>query len=448
MIKLEKDTPVLTLWLGIMRLAVPLILSMTGFMLMSLVDAIFLSWHSAEALTAVVPAGMAVGLVLSLFQGMVGYSSTFVAHYVGAGREDRAFSAVWQSVYLAIISSIIVMFLGFYAKPFFNWVGHDPAVRQLEVKYFAISCWGALAPLCGNALSGYFAGRGKTLTIMFVHFLAFICNAVFDYLLIFGKLGFPEMGITGAAIATVIAQTISAIILMALFLGADNGYGVAWDDKAFEHKVFKKLVKFGFPNGIRYTFDMLVWTFFLFFIGRIGNAELTASGIAFRVNGFAFFPIIGLGHAVGILVGQSQGRRDSGSSTRVTKNGLILSQFWMITAAIIFLLFPEQIYNIFGGNIKSNPDFDQVIVFGKTLLRFLALYSLLDAFNIIFSRSLQAAGDTQWIMVASFVAYFFFLVALLIADAQKMNVNSYWIIGTVFVVSLAFMWIHRFSQGK
>ena len=149
---------------------------------------------------------------------------------------------------------------------------------------------------------------------------------------------------------------------------------------------------------MRFAFEMLAWTLFIFFIGRIGDNELAASNIVFRINSFAFFPIIGLGQAVGVLVGQAQGAGNISKTVRLTYTGFYLAEIWMIVIAAILVLFPFNILNLFNGNGVVGT-YQPVIALGVILLRFVAVYSLLDACNIIFVSSLQSAGDTRWTMI-------------------------------------------------
>lgn len=434
------------LWLEIILLATPLILSMTGIMLMQFVDALFLAWYSADAIGAIVPASMGSYLIISPFQATAGFTSTLVAHYVGAGKHHRVFAATWQGVYCAIISGVIVCGVGFFANPIFEWVGHDPSVRPLEEVFFAIMCWGALPAIAGSAISGFFIGRGKTKILMIIQLSGILVNALLDYLLIFGKFGLPRLGITGAALATVAAQVFVAIFLMIAFLRskAQSG-GHPWKDRHFNKDLFFRLIRYGFPNGLRFGFEMLAWTGFIFIVGRIGINELAATNIAFRINGFAFFPIIGLGQAVAILVGQAQGKRDIKQAIRVTYTGFFVAELWMILAASIFIFFPGELFRLFGGEGYSN--FGGIIKVGSTLLKLVAIYCLLDAGNIIFVSALQAAGDTKWTMYLSLIANGMFLGALLIADHFSLGIWIEWIIATGFVMVVALLWFWRFRSN-
>ncbi len=441
---IQKQKP---LWLEILKLAVPLILSMIGLVLMQFVDALFLAWYSKDAIAAVVPAGMAATLIISPFQGTAMFTSTLVAHYVGAKRPGRAFAATWQGIYFSVFSGFIVFLIGFAAEELFNWVAHSEQIRSLEQCYFAILCWFSFTTICGSALSGFFSGRGHTFTLMMVQLAGLAANTILDYCLIFGCWGFPELGIDGAAIATVSAQGLVVLILFILFLSSRQTSGHPWKDKGFELKLFQRLLHFGIPNGLRFAFEMLAWTLFIFFIGRIGDNELAASNIVFRINGFTFFPIIGLGQAVGVLVGQAQGSGNIRKTVKLTYTGFYLAEIWMIVIAVILVLFPFNILNLFNGNgVVEN--YQSITALGAVLLRFVAVYSLLDACNIIFVNSLQSAGDTRWTMIFSIISNCSFLGILMVADYLKVSIWFQWTTATIFVMVAAITWLIRFSMGR
>jgi len=375
--------------------------------------------------------------------------STFVSHYKGADQLTRTYGATWQGIYLSCASYIVVLGIGFFSGPLFDFVGHEPNVRILETQYFEIMCWGGIGTLASSAVSGYFSGTGRTCTLMWAQFTGFVVNIILDYLLIFGKCGFPGWGVPGAAIATTIAQILTTLILLIVFLCPGQDCEKASRHAAFNFPLMKRILRFGFPSGLRWGFEMLAWTLFLFIVGRIGTVELAATNIAFRINGFAFFPIVGLGQAVGILVGQAQGRRDPVQSERLTYMGLAISEAWMITAALIFIIVPAQLFNLFsGGNATEPAEFVKITSTGITLLRFVAVYSLLDASNIIFLTSLQCAGDTRWTLAVSIIAHLSFLILLLIADHLRLGIWVEWSAATLFVVMTAMVWFRRFQSGK
>ncbi len=186
----------------VLLISFPLVLSTGAWALQHFFDRMFLTWYSAEALAAAMPAGILNFTIMGLFIGTSGYVGTFVAQYFGAGRHHQIGPVLWQGVYVALIAALIHLFFIPLAGPFFRMVGHEPAVMQLEIIYFQILCLGA-GPVVGSmALSTFYSGRGKAWPVVWVNFAATCINTILNYILIFGHLGCPALGIAGAGIAT------------------------------------------------------------------------------------------------------------------------------------------------------------------------------------------------------------------------------------------------------
>jgi len=437
--------PDLIMWRKILILAGPLILSMSANMMMQFIDGLFLARYSAEAIAAIGPAAMASFCIGSLVTGAVGYTCVLTAQYYGASQWTRIGPAVWQGLRLSLIAGLLSAALGFMGKPFFAWIGHAPQVQAYEAQYFAIISFGMVGSFISSALSGFFAGRGKMLTVMNIQFSSVLLNTVLAYGLVFGKLGLPEWGIAGAATATVIAQLFSAVIFLIAFLSKGNRMTFhTWLGRRRDDEMMSRLLRFGLPNGFRFFSEIAGWSCFLFFIGRIGTTELAATSIAWRINGVAFFPIVGLSESVRVLVGQAQGRNDPSSSAHVTWQGMLLAEIWMVGTAALFLIFPFQWYAFFMG---TAPGTEVVTQMGVILLRYVAAYCLLDAVNLLICGALVAAGDTRWTLWMSVAAYSVFTAGLFMADHWHLGLHAEWWMATVFVMLLALIWLARFFSG-
>jgi MATE family multidrug resistance protein len=433
----------------ILRLALPLILSMTGVLLMQLCDGLFLSWYSADAIAAVGPASMAALILSSIVMGAAGYTSTLTAHYYGAGQYNQIGPAVWQGIYFALASGCLGAAMAPLGDVAFDLVGHAAQVREYEKTYFSIICYGMPISLVATALSGFFSGRGSNVTLMAIQLTGLGLNVVLDYGLIWGRWGLPGLGVAGAAWGTVIAQAVVSILLAGRFLRARHRQRYAtWSARAYNQEMMRRLVRFGLPGGLRFSTEVAAWTVFLVFVGRIGTMELAATSIAWRINGAAFFPIIGLSEAIRALVGQAQGRNAPDESVRITVQGLLIAEAWMVAMAIVFVLLPRPLYALFqtaGG--EGAAAFATVADLGVVLLRFVAVYCLLDAFNIVLVGMLQAAGDTRWTLWLSLLAHGLFLAALVVCDGLRLGLYAEWTVATVFVMAVAFIWLWRFLTG-
>jgi len=433
---------------GILTLAAPLVLSTTGFMLMHLLDAIFLAKHSKEAIAASVPAGMAGFTLVSFFSGVTGYVGTFVAQYMGARRPERIGAAVWQALYLSLAAAVITAALGFLADPLFRLVGHEPGLQAIEVRYFQIMCWTALLPFLSVVLSAFYVGRGDNTTVMVVQLCGLAINGVLSYAFIFGRFGLPSYGAPGAAWATAIAQGFVVIPLAILFLRPvfRRTYRT-WSARAFDGPLLKRLIRFGLPDGTRFTVEMVAFTLFVFIVGRLGTAELAATNISWRINGFAFFPLIGLSRAIATVVGHAQGRNEPHVAERATYRGLLISQGWMLFAAALFLLVPRPMLQLFTSEGENPEEAARALELGVELLRFVALYCVVDGLNIVFLGALQGAGDTRWTSAVAVSFYAVFVGVQLAMDHYHATLYQLWTVMTFFVMAQALIWLARFRAG-
>jgi MATE family multidrug resistance protein len=434
----------------ILSVGIPLVLSSTGLMIMYMIDAICLAWYSEEAIAAAVPAGLMTHILAGLFLGIGGYTSVFVAQFVGAGHDDRVGAVVWQGIWFALTAGIVLALSSFAADSIFNWMGHAESIRALEIQYFKIACWGGPLIVLAGTLPGFFAGRGATATLMVVELFGFTINAVLDYVLIFGRLGFSEWGVAGAAAATVVAQGVVALILIILILRPSNrrqyNTSSAW---RLDLSLLRRLLRFGAPNGFRLAMEIAAWTIFMVCLGRIGIAEQTVSNIVWRINGLAFFPMFGLAQAVSVLVGQAQGQKRPDLAARCAWRGLLLCEVWMLGCAALYLLLPETFLGLFYNPDRMSPErFDELTVVGTILLRFVALYCVLDAFNMILVYALSGAGDTRWTFIVSSIAHLLFVAAILWIDHVHRNIYAIWIAATTFVMLQSFVWLARFLSGR
>jgi len=433
---------------GILSLAAPLVLSTTGFMLMHLLDAIFLAKHSKEAIAASAPAGMAGFTIVSFFSGVTGYVATFVAQYMGARRPERIGAAVWQALYLAVASALLTAALGFLAEPLFRLVGHEERLQAIEVRYFQIICWTALLPFLSVTLSAFFLGRGDNTIVMVVQLCGLVINGFLSYALIFGKFGLPSWGAPGAAGATAIAQGLVVIPLAILFLRPEYRRTYrTWSARALEIPLLRRLIRFGLPDGTRFTVEMMAYTLFVCIVGRLGTAELAATNIAWRINGFAFFPLIGLSRAVATVVGHAQGRNEPQTAEHATYRGLLISQVWMLIAAALFLLVPRPMLQLFTAHGEGPEEAARALELGVELLRFVALYCILDGLNIVFLGALQGAGDTRWTSVVSVSFNAVFVSVELAMDHCHATLNQLWAVMTFTVMAQALIWLARFRAG-
>ncbi len=434
----------------IFTISIPLIISTGSWSLQSFIDRMFLAWYSTEAIAAAMPAGIISATLMSFFLTSAGYITTFIAQYKGAGYPDKIGPSLWQGIYLSIIGGIIIFFLIPIAPILFKLANHDPEVQKLEVIYFTILCYGAFPAIAANVLSGFKSGLGRTWPIMWVTLAATIFNIIFDYLLIFGKCGFPELGIKGAAIATALSPVVSLVLYIILIFNKKNNktYRVISGFK-FDKKLFLRLIRFGVPSGVQSFLDVVAFAVFLLFLGSLGKQALAASNISFSINTITFMPMTGIGIAVSILVGQNQGRENPAASARCVWNGFHIVFTYMALMAILLFLIPDFFIAPFMR--ASDPSSREAIrVLCRVLLKFIAIYTLFDSFNILFASALKGAGDTKYVMLTNSLLSFLLFVfpSYFIIFYFHKGIYEAWTVATIYICILGLNFLFRFLTGK
>ncbi len=434
----------------ILRIAFPLILSTSAWTIQQTIDRLYLTWYSPEAIAAALPAGLVNFTIMSIFIGTVGYVSTFVAQYFGAGHPDKIGQALWQSIFLGLIGGFIVMMFTPLAPTIFHSLGHDEAVVKNEIIYFQVLCLGAIPPVLNSALSGFFSGLGRTWPLMWANFIGTGVNILLDYLLIFGNFGFPELGIFGAAIATVIAGLTSLIYYCILIFTPCNEkrYKVV-SGRFLNIAILKRLLLYGFPSGIQFFLDIIGISIFLLFVGRFGTASLAASNIAFTINTLAFMPMIGIGFAVSIMVGQYLGANQVQKASLAVRTAFILTFLYMTSIAILYWTIPGVFLHFF--SIGANPsEFKEIFDVSVVLLKFIAIYCLFDSMTIIFISALKGAGDTLFVMFIGGIMSVFGIIipSYLVMIKFQLGLYAGWIVCTAYICALGIAFFLRYLTGK
>ncbi len=434
----------------VLVIAIPLILSTATWSVQHFVDRMFLTWYSPETIAAAMPAGMLNFTIISIFMGTAGYVSTFVAQYYGAGHYHRIGPALWQGIYISLFGGLFLLCVIPLAEPAFRLIGHSPQIQKHEVIYFQILCLGGGAYIGSYALSGFFSGRSKTWPVMWVNVATTVVNLVLDYALIFGHWGFPELGIKGAAIATVVAGVFSFLVFFTLLItgGNDRVYHTirGW---RLESDLFVRLLRFGFPSGMQFFLEIAGFTGFVLVVGRLGTASLAATNIAFNINTLAFMPMIGCGIAISVLVGQYLGAQKPDIAQSAVYSGFHLTFIYMASIAAAYVLVPDVFVAPFAA--QADPrGFSEIYANSVVLLRFVAIYCVFDTMNIIFCSAIKGAGDTRYVMLMTVILSVFVLIipVYLAVEVLEFGLMVAWVFATVYVILLGVTFYIRFLGGK
>lgn len=434
------------------RICVPLVTGMAATTVMEFTDRIFLSHYSVDAISAVVPAGVTAFLLLSLLGGVSGYVSVFIAQYHGSGRPERIGTVLWQGIFFTILSGIfLLLFASTATTPLFTLVGHSPAIRVLEERYFQILCQGGVLYVAAQSLSGFFTGRGQTRPVMLANILGMAINIPLDYALINGLWGLPELGISGAGIATVIAWGITALFLaLSAFSHRLRREYRLLETMRVDREIFSRLLKYGVPGALQFSLDIFAFTFFILMVGRMGTVPLAASNIVISISSLAFMPALGFSYGISSMAGQALGKGRPEEARAAAWSGIHILLAYTLILDVFFIFTPEQIVSIFVHSNDAGDQYEEIAGMASKILGLVAVYILLDVFYMIFAAVLKGAGDTRYLLLAIFGASLVCMIVPLFVGINFMGMEIYmaWFCIVGFIATLCLLISWRYQTGK
>jgi len=435
----------------VFEISLPLVASMGTITLMQFTDRVFLANYSVNAITAALPAGILSFTLISFFMGVAGYTNSFVAQYTGARAFDRVGAAVWQGIYFSLFAGCFLALFYFLSHHLFSLIGHSTDVRALEIAYFNILTLGAGLVVLSSALSCFYTGRGLTWTVMWVHLAGAAFNIPLDYCLINGVGPFPTMGIEGAAIATVSASAlINLIFILLIFSRYNRNTFGTWKNRPFDQDLFGRLMRYGLPSGGQFFLEIFGFAFFIQMLGRLGNLELAATNIVLSIESIAFLPVFGFHIGTMTLVGQAVGRGQPEDAVYATTSSLHIAAAYMAVMMVIFVFLPEPLLDLFRNRHADPALSGRIMDLGIILLRFVAVFCLFDAMNLVFSGALKGAGDTQFILwtIAALSCGVMIIPVYLAVEVFKAGIYTAWVLVTFYIATLGIAFYLRYRHGK
>jgi MATE family multidrug resistance protein len=433
----------------LLKLALPLIVSQSFMTVQVFVDTVLLSWHNPLEMAASFPAVMWYWLFFGVLQVTAGYTSTFVAQYTGANRPHRVGPAVWQGIYFAVTAGLLFLVVVPLAPHLISLGGHTQNVQKLETIYLQCLAFAALPMLVMSAVNGFFSGRGQTWTVLGIEAFGTTINVALALVLIFGRLGFPEMGIEGAGWATVAGSCASAVFALVLFFRKKYRFDfrtvVGWK---LERDLFRRLMIYGGPAGMQVFLDVLVFNAFTQLVGGLGDSALGATTLAVRLNMIAFLPMMGLGQAICIMVGQRLGENRPELAEKSTYTGLRWAFGYMGLVAFVYVTFPGVLLAVFKSETKPE-EYEAIARIVPTLLLCVAAFSLADAINLSFAFALRGAGDTKFVTLLTFcLAWPLMVIPTAVTVLHGGSVYWCWVFATLHIFGMSVCFWFRFRSGK
>jgi MATE family multidrug resistance protein len=388
---------------AILMLGLPLIGGHLAQFAIGLVDTIMLGWYGVSELAAVT-LGATFFFVLFIFgSGFALAVMPLVAAARASGDEVGLRRATRMGLWLSLGFAVLSLPLMIWSRPILLLLGQEPEVSQLAADYLRVAGWGLFPALLVMTLKSYLAALERTQVVFWITVVAACTNGVADYILIFGKWGLPEMGIFGAAIASLVTQSVS-LIGVAIY--------VVW--KLPEHRMFLRLwrpdwemmervFRLGVPIGLTVVSEVGLFAASALMMGWLGELPLAAHGIVITISSGTFMVHLGLSNVATIRAGNAFGRQDRSHLTRGAVSVIALSLGFAVLTILAFWLMPEPLISVFLET--DNPQRPLILEIGVALLFVAALFQLVDAAQAIALGLLRGVQDTKIPMFMAAASY-------------------------------------------
>ncbi len=431
----------------LLRLAIPMVVSQGTFAVMIFTDRYFMSQIDPVHMAAALGGGVASFFSFCFFLGLFSYANAMAAQYLGAGEPEKAPKVVTQGLIMTVMSAPFLTLITFLVAGIFQGMGHDPVQVELERTYYLILMAGVLITLAKVCISSYFAGIGRTHVVMICDVFGLVINVPLSYVMVFGKLGFPAMGIIGAGISTVIATLLALLLFVAFYFAKEHreAFGVL-HSFSLDLKILKRFWRLGFPSGLELFLNVAAFNLFLLMFQGYGIAEGAAAAIVFNWDILSFVPMIGLNIGVISLIGRFVGARDMERTNEVMAAGFALGLAYSAVLAVVYIVFRYPLVEVFA---PPSGDFTAIRELSAFMMIGLSSYVMADAILLVSGGVLRGAGDTRWLMVASVTLHWAMLVAqFFIIKVFKFSPRVSWIAMCVLVLSLALVYAMRLKGGR
>lgn len=433
----------------VLRVALPLMIS-TGCLTLTLFsDRTLLLWYGPPEMAASMAGGNLFWTLTCFPVGIVSMTSAIVAQYMGSGQHARVGRLIWQAIWFSLAISPVLWMLIPLARSIFVVAGQDPLLLDLETIYLQWLLVGASGVVLESALAGFFSGTERTSVVMWVNVAASILNLLLDVVLIFGYAGFPELGIVGAGIASTVSFWAKAIIYFVLMhRPSDNlRFGIA-EGRCIDWAMIRRLLYFGVPAGLQYQAESGGFVVIVLQIGQVGTEALAATAMAINFNMAAFVPLIGVSIAASVLVGKHLTESGPQLAARAAISAAILGVTYSATWAAAYVLIPDTLLSLYlAGN--QGEAIASSISLARVLLRYVAVYCVFDAAQIVIAGALRGAGDTWFVLFSSVIIAVTWVFVGLIGETYTSNpLHWWWVMLSCWVMSMAVAMLGRFLHGR
>ncbi|WP_343485775.1 MATE family efflux transporter [Allomuricauda sp. d1] len=392
-----------------LKLASPVVLGMLGHTFVAFADNIMVGQLGTAELAAV---SLGNSLVLMFMYVGIGFSTAItplVAEADGANDPSEAKKVMKHGLLLCTILGATLFILILACKPLLYMAKQPEEVVTLAIPYLNLVAASIIPMIIFQAFRQFSEGMSQTKYPMYATILANVLNIIINYLLIFGALGFPKMGIVGAAIGTLVSRVVMLGFLYFLlrYNKKYQGFVTGFNFRTIETNMLKKQINLGFPSSMQVFFEVAIFTAAIWLSGILGKNPQAANQIALNLSSMTYMVGVGLGVAAMVRVGNQKGLQNFGELRRIGKSIFFLALIIEIVFAALFLLGRDWLPTIYLDldDPANKMDNAEVIVLAAKLLLVAAFFQISDGIQVVVLGALRGLQDVKIPTLITFVAY-------------------------------------------
>jgi MATE family multidrug resistance protein len=388
-----------------LSLGLPLIAMTLTQSVIHLIDTIMVGWYGVTELAAAVLGTTFFFVFFIMGSGFAAAVMPLVSEAVAGGKEVVIRRVTRMGMWLSVLYAICSIPIIFFSGKILELLGQDPELSNMAQTYLRYVCVSMAPALIIMVLRSYLSALERTTVFLWIIISSLLLNTTLNWVLIFGNLGMPELGLVGAALASTITQIITTLILI-IYIIKDkelSKYAIFKRIYKIDWNVFGIVFNLGWPIGLTWLAEVLSFAGTAIIIGLIGTIPLAAHGIALQIVSISFMFHLGLSQACTVKISYYLEKKDIDSLGKGIIAAFVLSLMLVIIAVLIFLFLPEQILGAFLA--PDDPSRGLIIGLGTTLLIMAAIFQVFDSGQVMILGSLRGFKDTKVPMLMAAFGY-------------------------------------------
>lgn len=400
---------------AIVLLSIPMIAEMIGEALFAIVDMIYVSRISVNAIATVALTESPLMIIYSMAVGLSMAATAIVARRIGEKKPEKAANAAVQSILIAIAVGIVLGIPGFiFSEEILSAMGGEPDLISEGIGYTRIMYAGNISIVLIFLINGIFRGAGDASIAMKSLLIANGLNIILDPIFIFGLGPIPAFGVEGAAIATTIGRSTGVVYQIVHLVNGSSVIKLKWENFVIKLKTMKEIVMISAGGIGQFIVESLSWLFLVRVVAEFGTEAIAGYQMSFRVIIFTLLPSWGMANAAATLVGQNLGaKKPDRAETSVWRTALWNTVF-LVIIAILFSVFARQVLSIFN---QSGVVMETAI----SALRIICFGYIFFAYGMVVGQAFNGSGDTKTPLYINLVVFWLIQIPLAYLLAIKLN---------------------------